>query len=36
VLVAGRWAVREHRQIGAAAIGERFKEAMQQLWAGDE
>lgn len=33
VLVAGRWAVREHRQAAAAGIGTRFTAAMHELWA---
>jgi formimidoylglutamate deiminase len=33
VLVAGRWALREHRQTGAASMGARFAEAMHALWS---
>jgi formimidoylglutamate deiminase len=35
VMVAGRWAVREHRHAGAAALAERFERAMQALWGTD-
>jgi formimidoylglutamate deiminase len=35
VMVAGRWAVREHRHAGAAALAERFERVMRDLWDGD-
>ncbi len=33
VLVAGQWAVRDHRQANAAALASRFTSAMHELWA---
>ncbi|MGH8796031.1 MAG: hypothetical protein ACREXI_03165, partial [Caldimonas sp.] len=35
VLVGGRWVVREHRHVHAAAVAGRFEEAMEQLWSAD-
>jgi len=32
VMVAGRWALREHRHTGAAPIAEAFAQAMAALW----
>lgn len=32
VMVAGRWALREHRHADGAALGARFERAMQRLW----
>jgi formimidoylglutamate deiminase len=33
VMVAGQWIVRAHHHAGAAAIANRFGEAMHSLWA---